>query len=62
MKISTTTTKIKKQSKKISGMISELKKQFFALEVMQSKWEADHGLMKPIGSVDEYMARITKSA
>jgi len=62
MKIPATKLKIKKQSKKISGMISELKKEFFALEVMQSKWEADHGLVKPIDSVDEYITRITKSA
>ena len=62
MKISTTTTKIKKQSKRISGMISELRKQFFELEVMQSEWESRNGLMKPIKSGKDYVASLLKRA
>jgi len=62
MKISTTTTKIKKQSKRISSMISELRKQFFELEVMQSEWESRQGPMKPIKSGKDYVASILKKA
>ena len=58
----TVTSKIKDKSKKISGMIGELRKQFFELEVLQSEWEAKSGLMKPIKSGKDYISSLIKRA
>jgi len=55
-------SKLKNKSKKISGIINELQKQLFELEVLQSEWEAQHGIMKPIKSGKDYIASILKRA
>ena len=60
MKITAAKTKIKKQSRKISDMISELRKQFFELEIMQSDWEVRNGKARKYPSANTLIAEVTK--
>ena len=53
-----TKAKIKKDAKKISGLMRDLRRQFFELEILQSEWEYENGLGKTYSSVDALMADV----
>lgn len=55
-----TLAKIIKNRNGIANSMSELKKKFFELEVMQSLWEAQNTTLKPIKSGKEYARSIMK--
>ena len=54
--------KIKQEARKMTGMISDLKKKLFELEVMHAEWEAMHSPQKEITSGKEYVNSILKRA
>ena len=51
---------ITKDSKKIAGIMRDLRKRFFELEIIQSIWEAQNGKAKKYSSANMLIADITK--
>jgi hypothetical protein len=57
-----TQKQFKLQAKKMAGMISDLKKQLFEIEVMQAQFEARHLKLKPIKSGRDYVESLLRKA